>query len=136
MNTVSLVLNGRTTADLAQLPEKQRATITTLFSTPPSSPLLGPKRPPHKRQLSRDSPGWYNTEGGMTLDDFAERCKTTLSRCEWWVGRSGQNVVMALMRPTPLLLFFLNPVSIFLWVMVFLVWMWAREHAPAVTPEG
>lgn len=125
MNTASLVLNGRTAASIALLPERQRSSITMISrpklqsSYSSSSGTTTPtRRPPHKRRTSRDSPGWYITDGGMTLDDFAKRLNTTLSRIEQYQGRCAQNVVMALMGPTPLLLFIFNPVTIFLLVLI------------------
>ena len=121
MNTTSLVLNGRTAVSIAQLPERQRATLTTL------SPSTKARRPaPAKRQLSRDSPGWYNTEDGMTLDDFAKRLNTTLSRIEQFQSRCAQNVVMALMRPTPLVLFVFNPICLIVWVVLLVWWIVGR----------
>jgi hypothetical protein len=57
----------------------------------------------------------------MTLDDFAHRLNTTTKRIERWQGACAQNVVMALMRPTPIVLFLFNPVSLVLW-MLFAIW--------------
>jgi hypothetical protein len=57
----------------------------------------------------------------MTLDDFAHRLNTTTKRIERWQGACAQNVVMALMRPTPIVLFLFNPVSLVLWGLV-VVW--------------
>jgi hypothetical protein len=150
MNTISLVLNGRTAADITMLPERQRATLTTIYarqlsssSMPPTPSLSGrstpsspPKRPQqHKRQYSRDSPGWYNTEGGMTLDDFAKRLNTNISKFEQWQGRCAQNVVMALMRPTPMVLFLFNPISLFIWILVALCWISVKMSGSGVS-EG
>lgn len=132
MNTISLVLNGRTAADIALLPEKQRASITTLYSHRPLTPgsiKSRPTRPTHSRQSSRDSPGWYNTDGGMTLDDFAKRLDTTLSRVEQWQGRCAQNVVMALMRPTPIVLLVFNPISVILYIVLVCWWVVGRLGA-------
>nr|POE72389.1 hypothetical protein CFP56_12262 [Quercus suber] len=139
MNTVSLVLNGRTAADIALLPERQRSSITTIharphlsrsssyLSSPRGSPRSKPSRPTPSRQISRDSPGWYNTDGGMTLDDFAKRLNTTLSRFEQWQGRCAQNVVMALMRPTPIALLVFNPISVLLYVLLICWWVVGRS---------
>ncbi|KAK5117307.1 hypothetical protein LTR62_005924 [Meristemomyces frigidus] len=146
MNTTSLLLNGQTAASFSLLPERKRATLTTLYSRPtptrtataptayslissPPTPRLGgsspAKRPDHKRSpasISRESPGWYNTEDGMTLDDFAERLNSLIGRFERWQGKCAQNVVMALMRPTPIVLFVFNPVALVLWMVV--LWLW------------
>ncbi|KAK4543594.1 hypothetical protein LTR36_005489 [Oleoguttula mirabilis] len=54
----------------------------------------------------------------MTLDDFAKRLDTTLSRLQQFQGRCAQNAVMALMGPTPLVLFLFNPVTIVVWLVV------------------
>ena len=148
MNTSPLTLNGRTTADIAILPERQRANLKSslrpkLYSSmtfsegtaqsgsrPKLSSSLSysgrptlPKRPSYRRQASRESPGWYNTEGGMTLDDFAKRLDTTLSRIEQYGTRSAQSVVMALMTPTPIALFIFNPVSLLIWLVVAIWWL-------------
>lgn len=109
-NTLALPLTNRQTPPSPHKP------------TTPSSPSPSTKRPPHKRHPSRDSPGWYNTEDGMTLDDFAQRLNTTLSRLEQYRGRCAQNLVMALMRPTPLVLFVFNPMSLVVWIVVGVVW--------------
>ena len=61
----------------------------------------------------------------MTLDDFARRLDTTLSRLEQWQARCAQNMVMALMRPTPLIIFVFNPVCLMLWLAL-AVWWFVR----------
>ncbi|EMC91848.1 hypothetical protein BAUCODRAFT_152212 [Baudoinia panamericana UAMH 10762] len=128
MNTTSLLLTGRTAADISLLPQRQAASLTTIYhhkKTAPSS-SSSPRKPAIKRTptSTRDSPGWYNTEGGMTLDDFAARLNTTLSRFEQWQGKCAQSVVMALMRPTPIMLFVLNPVALMIWLALVGWWLW------------
>ncbi|KAF2165932.1 hypothetical protein M409DRAFT_23663 [Zasmidium cellare ATCC 36951] len=147
MNTISLVLNGRTAADIRLLPEKQRASITTL---PPSrrpffahartmsssstistitSPSLSsgtstPRRPgSSSSRTSTPGSGWYNTENNPTLDDYARQLSTVSKKIEIWQGKCAQNVVMALMRPTPIVLFALNPICLILYVLVGVWWM-------------
>ena len=122
MSTTSIVLNGQTspttTAEFSPLPPTQPllrswSFPTTTFTHPK------PKRPAYtKRQPSRDSPGWYNTEDVPTLDDFAKRLESKLSRLQQWQTRCAQNVVMALMRPTPVVLFLFNPITVLIWLMV------------------
>ncbi|KAF2764987.1 hypothetical protein EJ03DRAFT_355292 [Teratosphaeria nubilosa] len=145
MNTISLVLNGKTAADIALMPERQRASLTTLYRpssliTPSASPSLSArsspsKRPQARRQVSRDSPGWYNTDGGMTLDDFAKRMNTYMSRFEQWQSKCAQNVVMALMRPTPIVLFLFNPISMLVLLLVAAVWLSTRFGRSEVGAE-
>jgi len=60
------------------------------------------------------------------LDDFARRLETRVKRFEIWRGKSAQNVVMALMRPTPVVLFLFNPIALVLWV-VLLIWWWSSS---------
>jgi hypothetical protein len=134
MNTTSLVLNGRTAVDISLMPERRAASLTTIYPKSSSSPLsptlfgASPKRPGHKRSPpSRDSPGWYNTEGGMTLDDFAARLNSLIGKFEQWQGKCAQNVVMALMRPTPIALFVLNPIALVLWIALFAWWLSGRK---------
>lgn len=59
----------------------------------------------------------------MTLDDFAKRLNTTISKFEQWQSRCAQNVVMALMRPTVVVLFVFNPISLLLWVVLMVWWL-------------
>lgn len=144
MNTLSLVLNGRTASEISVLPERQRSSLTRLtrkfsssislptlatFGSAPPSPLLSgasalrSSRPGSSRRSSRDSPGWYNTEHNPTLDDFARRLETRMKRFEIWRGKSAQNVVMALMRPTPIVLFLFNPIALALWFVLLVWWL-------------
>ncbi|KAH9807838.1 hypothetical protein Tdes44962_MAKER06354 [Teratosphaeria destructans] len=146
MNTISLVLNGKTAAEIALMPARQRASLTTLYrpsslTTPSASPTLSArsspsKRPQARRQVSRDSPGWYNTDGGMTLDDFAKRLDTYMSRFEQWQSKCAQNAVMALMRPTPIVLFLFNPISMLVWLLVAAVWLSTRFGRSEAGAEG
>lgn len=142
MNSLSLVLNGRTASEISLLPERQRSSLTCLTrdfssislptlatfsnSAHPLTPLSGassPKsRPGSSRRSSRDSPGWYNTDDNPTLDDFARRLETKMKKFEIWRGRSAQNVVMALMRPTPVVLFLFNPMMFLVWIVLLVSW--------------
>ncbi|EME78909.1 uncharacterized protein MYCFIDRAFT_209093 [Pseudocercospora fijiensis CIRAD86] len=88
MNTISLVLNGKTASYIHSLPEKQRSSITTttihhssprprpqFSSTPPFPAMSSPSRP-HSRKSSY-SPGWYTpNEYNFTLEDFAQKLNT------------------------------------------------------------
>ena len=75
-------------------------------------------RPQTRRQTSLDSPGWYNTEGGMTLEDFTLRFTTYQKRFERYQNRCAQNIVMALIGPTPVALFVFNPIALLIWLLV------------------
>lgn len=127
MNTTSLLLNGRTATSISLLPERQAATLTTL--------TVRRQRPAHKRASpstpNRNSPGWYNTDGGLTLDDFARRLNTRISKFEQWQGRCAQNVVMALMRPTPVSLFLFNPMALLIYLGLVVWWVSARLSGEA-----
>lgn len=137
MNSLSLVLNGRTAADISLLPTKQRATITTLPPSRrpplfrsmslslPSSPDSGTTTPSRRPGSSSSTPGtgWYNQENALTLDDYARRLNTASKRLEIWQGKCAQNVVMALMRPTPIVLFALNPICLILYVVLGVWWV-------------
>lgn len=176
MNTLSLVINGRTASDISLIPARQRSSLTTLptrkslsrtfsdlstfslgepaTSAPPSPMLSGQStprpstagsmrpgssgswhpfsrsgsmtptlRPGSSRSSSKGSPGWYNTENNLTLDDFARKLNTRAKRFEIWQGRCAQNVVMALLRPTPLVLFLLNPLCLILYVVLAVYWL-------------
>ena len=57
------------------------------------------------------------------MDDFAKRLNGVIGRFEQWQGRCAQNVVMALMRPTPMVLFVFNPISLMLWIVVLVWWL-------------
>ncbi|TKA65282.1 hypothetical protein B0A55_09534, partial [Friedmanniomyces simplex] len=122
MNSHSLALNGRPPTDLALTTSHHHQQRTPTSNTtkpyprqPPSSKSTSTQqRPPYKRSppSSSTSSGWYNTENTPTLDDIAARLNTTLSRFEQWQSRCAQNVVMALIGPTPVVLFVLNPVAL------------------------
>ncbi|KJY01948.1 hypothetical protein TI39_contig269g00014 [Zymoseptoria brevis] len=146
MDTTSLVLNGRTTNDVPpSCTQERRSSILRSFSTPmlpslsalnavnlaklgsaPSSPTFSgastPRRPGSARS---NSSGWYTpNENNLTLEDFAKRLKTRSKRLEIWQGRCAQNIVMALLRPTPLVLFLFNPVCLLMvWICVMVWWM-------------
>lgn len=157
MNSLSLVLNGRTAADIALLPEKQRASIISLppsrralfartrtmsastisSSAPPSPALSGastPRRPGSSSKTSTPGSGWYNQENIPTLDDYARRLNTASKKIEIWQGKCAQNVVMALMRPTPIVLFALNPICLILYVVLGVWWMASGGRAGEVMP--
>ncbi|KXL45137.1 hypothetical protein M433DRAFT_124 [Acidomyces richmondensis BFW] len=121
MNTTSLILNGRTAANLL-LSERQKAIVATLYARRPLNPSSG--RSKTCRQV-RDSPGWYNTQDNLTLEDIARRLETRISRFEQWRSTCAQSIVMALMRPTPVVLFLFNPVAMMLWVTILCWWLTA-----------
>ncbi|KXT09305.1 hypothetical protein AC579_2861 [Pseudocercospora musae] len=149
MNTVSIVLNGKTASYIRSLPEKERSTIRSppalspsplastrqphfsfmrtltdmsMTSSLPPSPSLRPKSRPHARKSSY-SPGWYTpNEYNFTLDDFARKLNTRSKKFEVWAGRCAQNVVMALFSPTPIVLFLFNPIALIVWLG--LGWWW------------
>ena len=130
MNTTSLLLTGQPAPaqlsyspfTLALLPS---SLTTSRPSTPPSSGSSTPlrRRPYQKRRPSRDSPGWFLTDHNPTLDDFASRLNTALARFERYQNRCAQNVVMALIGPTPVVLFVLNPLSLLLWMALGVWWL-------------
>lgn len=151
MNTVSLVLNGRIAADIAFLPDKypndffstpkamsSTTTLSRQSHSPPASrsgsstprpwSRSGSSTPTvSRRSSSNNSAGWYtNTENALTLEEFGRRLNTRWKRFEIWQGRCAQNVVMALLRPTPLILFALNPVCLILYVLVGCWWFAGR----------
>jgi len=121
MNTTSLILNGRTAATIFLFPERQKATITTLCRRQPLNPSSSGRSTP--RRSLRDSPGWYNTQDNPSLEEIARKLETRLSRFEQWRSRCAQNIVMALMRPTPVVLFLFNPVAIMIWVAILSWWV-------------
>ena len=154
MNTLSLVLNGKTSTHLRSQPNQRD--LITLTHIPSKRPSLSrasyteyptqttptQKRfsisrslsgfsvstisssPSHSRRSSRGSPGWYSKEGELTLEDFAEKLKTRSKRFEVYMGRCAQNLVMALLSPTPLMLFLFNPISLVCWVVLGLWMVW------------
>ncbi|KAF2723884.1 hypothetical protein K431DRAFT_301403 [Polychaeton citri CBS 116435] len=93
-----------------------------MFQTP-----MSPNRPVLiRRPTSRDSPGWYNTAEGLTLNDFADRNKTFLKRCEKYSSDCATGVVMALLSPTPtVLLIVLNPAVLIFGMLLGLYWLTA-----------
>jgi hypothetical protein len=95
--------------------ENMSFTWTIPPSTETKTTTVAPSRP--------SSPGWYNREGELTLEDFARKLNTRGKRFEVWVGKCAQNFVMALFSPTPLVLFLFNPISLMLW-MILGLWMW------------
>ena len=137
MNTTSLLLTGRTAA-------VHMATTTTVSRNPGSatrpktksrsssgtsqasfySASSRPSTP--SRQPSWDRSKWYNETDNPTLDDFARRLETTAKRIEHWQSACATNIVMALLRPTPVALFVFNPVSLFLLVVMLITWLLAR----------
>ena len=129
MSTTAIILASRTTAaNMSPLPEAQHATNPLAYAAfRPKTwtlPTIPNKRPTYKRRQSSDSPGWYNTEGGLTLDDFKNRLDTKLYRIEQWQNRCAQNSVMALMRPMPVVLFLCNPITVLIWLAV-AVWRYS-----------
>jgi len=61
----------------------------------------------------------------MTLDDFSRRLDTRLSKIERYQSKCAQNIVMALMTPTPVALFLLNPISLLIWMVLAVWWIGA-----------
>lgn len=103
MNTTSLLLNN--------------TTLPSPSSTKSTRPVLR-----HSRTSSRDSTGWYLDHDTPTLEDFAMRAQTLAKRMERYQNQCATNIVMALMRPTPVVLLLLNPLAIVLWVVVAVAW--------------
>lgn len=70
------------------------------------------------------STGWYNAdEENMSLEKIAERLNTYAARFERFLGVCAQNIVMALFRPTPLLIFLLHPLLLIVWVGLGIWWV-------------
>ena len=152
MNTISLLLTGHTTqGGISFAPlllhnlhsDSAMSTRTILLRTPTDlnrTPTMSPSlsrsssisststirpgsRNSHKRSSSKDSSQWYNTTENMTLEDFADRLNTLEKRFERFVSQCATNIVMALLRPTPLVLFLFNPVCLIAIAMLVLCWV-------------
>jgi hypothetical protein len=151
MNTTSLILTGQTAHELtfgSVLFHKYAAMgmTTTLTRTPtdlkrtPTMSRSGSRsssrdsasssstiRPgSHRRTYSKDSSGWYNAEDNLTLEDFAARLDSMQGRVEQWISQCATNIVMALFRPTPLVLFLFNPVCLLFIAFMVVIWMLFR----------
>jgi hypothetical protein len=94
-------------------------------SSPPSPTLSGASTPRRPGSVRSNSSGWYTpNENNLTLEELAKRMNTRAKRLEIYQGRCAQNIVMALLRPTPLVLFLFNPICLMLvWLCVVIWWM-------------
>jgi hypothetical protein len=141
MNTLSILLTGQATQGLAFTPQllhlhqyqhmstnMSTTTTATTTRTPTSMSRSSSHsststiRPSSNHKRS-DSSSWYNTSDNLTLEDFEARLENWEKRFERWVSTCTTNIVMALLRPTPLVLFLFNPVCLIAIVLVMMVWV-------------
>lgn len=124
-NAMSTTTITRTPTDLKRFSSRQSTPSTPTLSRASSTSSTSTIRPTssHKRSRSKDNLSWYTPSENPTLEDFAERLNSLEKRVERFVSQCATNIVMALLRPTPMVLFFLNPVTLIAVIFMVIIWL-------------
>lgn len=98
-------------------------TTTTLASSRPPSRSTTMSSP-QRTSSSLSKTGWYNSDPEHTsLEKITERLNTYAGRFERFLGLCANNIVMALFRPTPLVVFLFHPLLMIVWGILALCWL-------------